>query len=213
MAATDRTVTLAAILEWEAPDGDVRLADGGVVKFDSGAGVVSFIGKDPVFGTIAGFDIFESGVGDQVEGGEISFAPASDATVSDWWRSDLENTRARIWLTEVGSDGVSAESATLLADWLVDTASRDQGDGGRDVLSVEFMTRLQKLFEIRQGNVCSDRFHQSIWSGERGFENCHDGPQYFAWGTEAPRGSGGSGGSGGGGGGGGNSSPSDNQER
>lgn len=185
MAVTDVSITLAAILLWEAPDGDVALADGGVVKFDPGSGTVTFDSEDAVFGTIAGFDAFDTGVGDMVEGGTITFAPNPDATLSDWWRTDLEGTRLRLWLGEIASDGVTLENEELVADWLVDTANREQ-NAGQDLLRIDFMSRLEKLFEVSQGNVCSDRFHQSIWSGERGFENCHDGPQYFAWGTDSP---------------------------
>lgn len=200
MAATDVSITFAAALLWEAPGGNVALADGGVVKYDPGSGTITFESEHPDFGTIAGFDTFDTGTGDNVDGGVIDFAPPSSATLSNWWRTDLENTRMRLWVGEIDSDGVTLTGEEVLADWLVDTASREQGAAGSDILSVEFMTRLEKLFEINQGNVCSDTFHRSIWSNERGFENCHDGAQYFAWGTEAPRGSGASFSSGGGGG-------------
>ena len=206
MAATDLAITLAAVLEWQAPDGDVLLADGGLVKFNPGGGVVSFTGSDPGFGTIATFDVFDTGVGDQVEGGAISFVPPADAPTSAWWRTDLENTRLRIWLGEVDPATAVMSGAEILADWLVDTANRDQAQG-QDVLTLELFARDQKLFEVRQGNVLSDAFHNSIWSGERGFENATDAQQFFAWGAAAPPsgsvGSGGAGGGGGGGGGGG----------
>lgn len=199
MAASDTAITLAMVVEWEAPDGDVRLSDGGVVKFDPGDGEVTYSGEDSVFGTVASVEVFESGVGDMVEGGNIVFAPNGSATLSDWWRADLENTRLRIWLGEIDSDGISLTGEDLLADWLVDTTKRVQGDSGAEALDLDCMSRMQKLFETSQGNVCSDRFHTSIWSGERGFENCHDGPQYFAWGTDNPSGGSNSNGTGGGG--------------
>lgn len=206
MAVTDLAITLAAVLEWQAPDGDVLLADGGMVRFDPGGGTVTFTGSDSTFGTIASFEVFESGVGDLVEGGTISFAPPADAAASAWWRADLENTRLRVWLGEIDpADSVTLTDAEPIADWLVDTASREQSNG-RDVLIVQFMARDRKFFEIRQGNVCSDTFHQSIWPGERGFENCTDAQQFFAWGVAAPPASGG-GGSGGGVNGGGNNPP------
>lgn len=210
MSVTDTAITLAAILEWEAPGGTVRLCDGGVVKYDTGAGIVTFESEHPVWGTVIDFGAFEGGIGDMVEGGEIVFAPNPAATLSDWWRDDLENTRLRVWQGEIASDGVTLENEELLADWLVDTATRTRGQDGEELMQVECMTRLHKLFQIRDGNTCSDRFHRSIWTGERGFENCHDGPQYFAWGTEGPSGAGSSGGAQGGGGRGG---PVDQFER
>ena len=202
MSVTDVFITLAAVLEWQAPDGDVLLAEGGVVKFNSGTGTATFSGSDPDFGTIASFDVFDTGVGDLVEGGTITFAPPADAPASAWWRTDLENTRLRVWLGEIDpADGVTLTDAETLADWLVDTATREQGNG-QDLLTIQFMARDQKFFEVRQGNVCSDPFHQSIWPGELGFANATDAQQFFAWGAEAPP-SGSGGGSGGAGGGGG----------
>jgi uncharacterized membrane protein YgcG len=190
VSATDLAITLAAVLEWQAPDGAVRLADGGVVRFNPGGGTVTFEGDHPVFGTLAGFDAFETAIGDSVEGGAFAFAPASGAAVSSWWRTDLENTALRFWVGEIDpADGVTLTDAELVADWLVDTARREQADGS-DVLTIECMTRQEKLFEIRQGNVCSDAFHQTIWAGERGFENCTNSQQFFAWGTESPPGGG-----------------------
>lgn len=203
MAATDLSITLAAVIEWQAPGGDVLLADGGVVKFNPGAGTLTFTGSDARFGTLAAVDEFAIGVGDQAETGSLSFVPPATAATADWWRTDLENSRLRIWLGEIDpADGVTLTDAELVADWLIDTPSREQADG-QDVLSLSCITRDQKLFELRQGNVCSDAFHRSIWPGERGFENCTDAQQYFAWGTSAPPAGGVSGGGGGGGGGGG----------
>lgn len=215
MAVSDLAITFATVLEWQAPDGDVLLVDGGVVKFDPGSGEAVFTSSDPDFGSVAAYDVFDTGVGDQVEGGTITFAPSGDASVASWWRTDLENTRLRIWVGEVDpADGVTLTNAEPVADWLVDTPNRDQGNG-QDLLTISFMTRQDRMFEVRQGNVCSDPFHQSIWPGERGFENSTDAPQFFAWGAEAPpAGSSGGGtygdGQGGGGGGGGNGFPNIN---
>jgi len=186
MSVSDLSITLAAVIEWQAPGGDVLLADGGVVKFDPGSGELVFTGSDARFGTLAEADEFSIGVGDQAENGSLAFVPPASAASADWWRTDLENSRLRLWLGEVDpADGVTLTDAEILADWIVDTPSREQGNG-QDILRLTFMTRDQKLFEIRQGNTCSDAFHQSVWPGERAFENCTDAQQYFAWGTGAP---------------------------
>lgn len=200
MAVTDLTITLAAVIEWQAPGGDVLLADGGVVKFDPGSGELTFTGADARFGTLAAADEFEVGVGDQAQIGGLSFVPPADAAVADWWRTDLENSRIRVWLGEIDPvDKITLTDAELIGDLLVDTPSREQANG-QDVLRLSFIARDQKLFETRQGNVCSDAFHQSIWPGERAFENCTDAQQFFAWGTGAPPSGGSSGGGGGSGG-------------
>ena len=208
MAVADLSITLAAVLEWQAPDGDVLLADGGLVKFDPGSGVASFTGSHATFGTIASLEVFETGIGDLVEGGKIAFAPPADVATSGWWRTDLENTRIKLWLGEIDPETAVMADGEILADWLVDTASRQQANG-QDLLTIQFMARDQKLFEVRQGNVLSDAHHTRIWPGERGLENATDAQQFFAWGAESPP-TGGSFGGGGGGGPGG--LPGTNQE-
>jgi hypothetical protein len=113
--------------------------------------------------------------------------PDPDATVSDWWREDLFDTRLRLWIGEVNADGYTVSSATLLADWLVDNVERVQGAGGQDLLSLSLMSRSEKLFLLNEGNVCSDRHHQTVFTGERGFENCTDLMGFVAWGTANPQ--------------------------
>lgn len=180
MGATDRTITLAGFLKFEAPGGDVRLCDGGFLDYDS----ERYEALHPVFGSVRALDEFSAAFGDSAEDGGISFVPAPDATVSDWWRTDLGDSRIRFWQGEVSGKTVS--SATLLADLLVDTPERTQSEGGDDVLALSLIGRAEKLFLTNEGNVCSERFHKSVWSGEDGFNNCTDDPVPVAWGVEAP---------------------------
>lgn len=197
MSATDRTITLASFLKWETPASNVLLCDGGTLIYDS----ETYSAKDSVFGSIASFDAIEAGFGDVAESGSLTLAPSPDAALADWWRDDLYDTRIRLWMGEVEADGFTVSSATLLADWLVDTVERTQSMGGQDLLTLELMSRSEKLFLKREGNVCSERFHTSVWARELGFRNCTDLVGYIAWGTaNPPRGSTGGGGGGSGGG-------------
>lgn len=182
MAVTDAAIMLVAFLKWEAPDGDVRLCDGGFITYDS----EDYAAEDSVFGSVKEWEPVDAAFGDAAEGGTLTLAPHPDAALADWWRDDLENTRLRIWLGETDSDLKTVSTAEQLADLLVDQVTRVQGKDGEDLLQIELMGRSERLFVQSEGNVCSDRFHQSVWSGELGFLNCHDGPQYFAWGTESP---------------------------
>lgn len=179
MSGTDRTITLATFLKWEAPAGNVRLCDGGFVTFAA----ESYAALHPVFGAVQAFPEVSAGFGDAAEAGQLVLMPAPGATLTDWWRADLFGTRLRLWLGEVGSDLVSVSSATLLADWLVDNVTREQGPAGSNLLTLDLVSRSERLFLVNEGNVCSDRFHQTVYSGELGFKNCTDVQGYFAWGA------------------------------
>lgn len=182
MSATDGAITLAAFLKMEAPDGDVLLCDGGTLVYDS----ETYSSYDAVFGTIQEAEDIEAAFGDAAEDATFVLAPNPDATVTDWWRSDLADSRVRVWLGEVDSDGVTVSTATQLADMLVDTIERRQSAGGEDVLVLGLIGRPEKLFLTSEGNVCSERFHKSVWSSEDGFNNCTDLRGFIAWGAASP---------------------------
>ena len=199
MSATAPVITLAAFLKLEFPGTTVRLCDGGMLSF---AGE-EYQAQHPVFGTVNSMGEAEAGFGDLAESGSLVLMPHPQATLSDWWRSDLFGSRMRLWVGEVGPDGYTVTSAKQVFVLLVDSYERRQGDKGSDLLAFEFIGRAEKLFLANEGNVCSSRFHQSVWAGERGFDNATDLQFFVAWGVAGPpRAVGGAGGGGSGGGGG-----------
>lgn len=197
MALSDRNLTLAAFMKLELPGGDVRLCDGGTLKF---AGEV-YNARHPVWGTVAEIPPTESALGDFAPGGAIVLAPAPDAPLSTLLSEAVRKSRVRAWLGEVNADTNSVSAATLLGDWIVDFSRLRVARGVRTI-ALEMITRAERLFLTNRGNVCSPRFHKSIWPGERGFDNCTDVPVQVAWGTQgAPAGTSGGGFVTGGGGG------------
>lgn len=182
MGATDPVIRLASIVKFEAPDGDVRLCDGGLLDFAS----ERYESLDEVFGALREVSGPEAGSGDQAEDGTLVLVPNPEADLGDWWRTDLFDCRIRTWLGEVDADGVTVSSATQEADLLVDTAERVQGEAGEDLLVLELVGRGDKLFLTNEGNVCSDTFHQTVYAGELGFENCTDLRGFIAWGAASP---------------------------
>lgn len=180
MAVTDRAITPSTFVKFEAPAGDVLLCDGGFVTFDS----EDYTARHATFGVVQQFPEAESSFGELAEAATLVLIPSPDASESDWWRADLAGCRVRHWLGEVDpADMRSIDDAELLGDWLVDVVGRDQREGGEDLLVLTLGSRTRRLFLIDEGNVCSDRFHQSVYSGELGLVNCTDVAGKFAWGA------------------------------
>lgn len=203
MSATDRFVTLVWLMKFEAPGGDVNLCDGGFVDFDAGDGTERYSDRHATFGTLAAPDEAEAGFGDMAESGTLALVPAPGAALSSWYSNTLRDCRVRFWLGEVDSDGKTVIAAKLIGDFLVDTVSRTIGADGSVVLELGLIGRAEKLFLQNEGNVCSERFHKTVYAGEDGFNNCTDTPVPVAWGIASqPSGVGGVGGSPGGFGGG-----------
>lgn len=186
MSATSRTVTLVWLMKLEAPGGDVNLCDGGFVYFDAGDGSEKYEDRHATFGTLAAPDEFEAGFGDLAEAATLALVPAPGAALGDWYTNALRDSRVRFWLGELDADGKTVTDAKLLGDFLVDNLARTIGADGSVVLELPLIGRAEKLFLINEGNVCSERFHKSVWSGEDGFNNCTDTPQPVAWGIAAP---------------------------
>lgn len=192
MTATTPIITVATVVKFEAPDGDVLLCDGGMLNFNGEA----YVSHDPVFGTIAALDNFEAGFGDMSESADLVLAPNPDATLTDWFREDLENCRVRVWQArEFSTDLYTVTTSKLVGDFIVDTINRDQGMGGQDLLRLSLIGWQEKLYLKQEGNVCSEQFHRrQVWnnaSDEKGFNNCTDLQGFIAWGAPAPsRGSG-----------------------
>ncbi|HMO74580.1 MAG TPA: hypothetical protein PKD99_02240 [Sphingopyxis sp.] len=187
--------TRAVFAKLELPGGDVRLCDGGILKY---AGEV-YAERHPVWGAIAELPEVESGIDDLVPGGAIMLAPNPATPLSVLLADAVSGSRIRGWQGEVDPATGIVASARLLADLIVD-APRRVIARGRRLIALETMSRAERLFLANRGNVCSPRFHKSIWPGERGFDNCSDVEVAVAWGTEnAPKGTGAGGGGGGGG--------------
>lgn len=178
MAATDPIITLAQFLKFEAPDGDVRLCDGGFVDYDG----ERYESWHEVFGSIVSLEELQASFGDSAQDGLIELAPNPDAAVSDWWREDLAGCRIRMWQGDVDADNVTVTNATQLDDLLIDTVERAQ-DASGDTLSMSLMGRAEKLFLTNEGNVLSRRFHQTMFPGEEGLANCTDVRGFVAWGV------------------------------
>lgn len=181
MAATDRVITLAHCLKWEVPGGDVLLSDGGVVIFGS----ETYQSEHAAFGAIFSLPSVATAFGDMAQGGKLVLAPNAGAALADWWRMDLFGTRMRLWQVEV--EGAAVTASELLLDWLVDTPERVQGPDGMDLLQLSLISNLERAFLVNEGNVCSDRHHQSLFPGELGFVNCTDVTGFVAWGTANPQ--------------------------
>lgn len=186
MGALDPTIRLATLLQIEAPGGNVNLCGGGFVDFDAGNGVERFDSHHPVYGTINAVDEVESSFAGQAEGSSISLVPNPEAPITDWYRSDLADSRVRVWTAELAADCKTAENETQLGDYFVDTFSRLIAPDGTQTLELRLIGRDQKLFFINEGNVASERFHKSAWPGEDGFNNCTDANIPVAWGVASP---------------------------
>lgn len=178
-------IILTALLKIELASHTVRLCGGGTVPWDA----ETYSSEDELFGSIAGADGTDEGVGDMVPLATIRFLPPEGVAAADLIDPAHQGSRVRWWIGEIdATTGELAGEPDLKADMIIDVPRLRLGTGKR-VLEVGVLSRWQLLKLGKRENTLSSAFHQSIFPGEKGFDNATGVTTSFAFGTiSAPRG-------------------------
>lgn len=175
-------VLLAGLMKLELPGRDVLLCDGGFVSWADD----TFVGVDPEFGTLAGFDALTEGVGDEAPAGTLTLLPKTTAAAATISAPGFQNSRLRLWIAEVDqTSGAVSGMPDLMADWQLDRTTLKIGRGERS-LELGCVTRSQRLLARNEGNVLSSAFHSRIFPGESGLDNAVGLEANFVWGAASP---------------------------
>lgn len=175
-------VTIAGLVKITLPARTLFLCDGGMVRWGSEV----YLDEDSEFGNIGSFGLLGDSVGDLAPGGSIGFIPVNGVAAAALSNPAFQNSRIQVWLADVnqGTGFVIGTPAPLFDGLLRNTAIKS-GRGTRRV-EMELVSRADRLFRNNQGNVASDRFHQSVWPGELGFVNATGVPTTRAFGIDGP---------------------------
>jgi hypothetical protein len=179
-------ILFVGLVKIELPDHTILLCDGGFLIVDG----EEYSSSDPYFGTIEKLESLEEGVGDEVPAGRLTFLPKSTAAAADLSAPGMQGSRVRFYIAEVDeATGTVIGTPDLRADMQTDQTILRTGRGIRK-LEMMFVSRLERLFSINEGNSLSPRFHKTVWPGELGEDNATGVGVAVAWGVEgAPRGS------------------------
>jgi hypothetical protein len=175
-----RTIGLAGLLQWDRPEGTVRLIDGGTMPW----GADQYRSKHPLVGRVTKFEALAMGVGDIAPGGRLTFDVPGDVAGSAVSHGALQGTRLRLWCAEYDpEDGSLIGEPKLELDAIVDVTwwrpwSRK--------LEVDYVSRAQWLLMRDRNNVLSGEAHRRIYPTERGLDNMVAVPRTVAWGVAAP---------------------------
>jgi hypothetical protein len=201
MSFDGRHVALAGLIELALPSETVRFADGGFIVWDG----ETWRDRHATFGTIGGAEAIEEAGGDEAPGMVLTLNVPSATAAGIVSAPEAQDSPVRFRLVrfdpETGEPVPGADE--MVADMVLDRTVLRFGRGARTV-ELGLVSAADRLFQVNEGNVLSDAFHQRVWPGEDGFANAVEVGMTVAWGVAgAPRGSvvGGSGGGGGGGGG------------
>lgn len=176
------SITLSGLIKIELPEATLLLCDGGFVIW----GGDTFFNTDPVFGSIGAIEPLSEGVGDSAPALRLTFLPASTAAAADLSQPSWQGSRVRMWIAEVNlSTNAVIGTPDLMFDGQTDSTELVIGKGKRELV-MDVVSSAERLFVIDEANTLSDRFHKSLYPGERGEENATGVGVGVAWGTSGP---------------------------
>jgi len=168
----------------------------------------TYTGKDSVFGAIGAIDFPEDGFGDQAPAIGISFSPPSASAAAELASPAFQGSVVKcFWGAIDRATGQPIPDPIVFFDGHLDQAELELPRGSPRTVTFECTGFSEPLFEVNEGHLLSDSFHQHIWPGEEGMEHIDGVARQIIWGPGEKVGGGSGYSYGGGGGGGGRREP------
>ncbi|MDB5458157.1 MAG: hypothetical protein JWP92_3742 [Caulobacter sp.] len=183
-AFSGRSVLMFCAVEIDLPAGALRLLDApGQVTF----GGRTFLGRDPVYGTLGGVEPVTDGVETDAPEITITVLPPTMTAAASLASPTAQFSAVTIWvgaLDKVTGEVIPDPYVLFVGEVDVPTLS---GDGGSRSLQYSVTSVFELLFEVDEGARLNNAFHQSVWPGERGLEYVTEVQRSLPWGAETAR--------------------------
>jgi hypothetical protein len=175
-------ILLAGLIKIELPGKTILLCDGGFLDIDG----EEYSSSDDDFGTIEKVEALEEGVGDDVPAGRLTFLPKDTTAAATLSAPGMQGSRMRFYTAEVDEQtGMVIGVPDLQADMQADQTIFRVGRGTRK-LDMTFVSRIERIFAVDEGNSLNPVFHKTVWPGELGEDNATGLSETVAWGVESP---------------------------
>jgi hypothetical protein len=160
------------------------LNSGGFVTFDG----KTFLGGDPIFGSIAKVDTLSDGIGSEAPALKITFNPADDAAGATLAAASNQESPVKMWVGAIDPQtGLGIGEPLLIFSGMLDYATLDAGTKSR-TLEMVISSVFEDFFYNDDGARLSDTFHNVCYPGERGLAFVTYIVHQIYWGTDAPSG-------------------------
>lgn len=165
------------------PSYTLRLLDGsGELVIDG----ETYLGLDPTFGTLDSISALEEQLGEEAPEITISLLPPNDAAAASLASGLMQGSLVQIMLGAFNPNTntvIGTPEQLFLGEIDVPRVERSKG---QRMVSYSVVSVFERLFEIREGERASDRWHKSIWPGERGLEQMTGTVKTLYWGAKRP---------------------------
>ena len=153
-----------------------------------GAGQVPFggntyLGDDPVFGSIMSMETLTDGTGDEAPAVRMTFAPKDDAAATTLAQPQMQGAAVSLWLGILNmTTGLPIDMPELQFSGSLDIVTLKGGTNSR-TLDMEITSDDELFFFTDDGIRLSDTFHRHLWPGETGLADVTGILRQIYWGT------------------------------
>lgn len=161
--------TKCSLVRWDLPGGALCLTDGGFVVFDAGEGEgdETYLGRDPVYGTLGSLPTIKDGAEAQTTRLDIVLLPASDAAAAALGSPTIQGVRVQWWEGAIDqATGLLIGEPELKFDGELDRARFSVADSWS--LNIECGTQAERQLEPNADWRLNHAFHSLVWAGEMG---------------------------------------------
>jgi hypothetical protein len=159
-----------------APTGAICWTDGGIARFDAGAGVETYWGEHPTLGLLSSISGVANGSGDQNTRPSLTLLPKDEAAASVLGSPLIQGSVVTIW-----SGAIDRASGLLVgAPKLEFSGKIDQpavSAGAQLSMTIQLITDAALQKESNSDFRQNDAAHRRIWPGENGYQNVSNSAQ------------------------------------
>lgn len=173
-------------LQWDLPDGPLRLSTAGFFTFTVDGDDATFTESDTTYGHLAGIGEIVDGVADEAPTTPFAIMPPSTAAMAALVAPDVQNCRVRIW-------NLTLDPVTGLVLGAPELWFRGRSNTGvltidetSFVISVEARSALSRALRPNEAAKANNGFHQRCRPGEKGFQYISSVNRSIPWGSDTP---------------------------
>jgi len=171
-------------IEMLYPSFSLRLVDGaGTVDI----GGNTFVGLDPVYGSLIGPDAWGDGVAAEAPHLTLQLQPPSNTAAVALCDPAAQGSQVTLWfgaLDRVTGLPIGTPYVLWIGDLDVPTLVADRGTR---VVKIDAASGWDRFFDVDEGILLTNASHQAFWPGELGLEYITEVQAQIPWGQDAPR--------------------------
>lgn len=173
-------------LQWDLPDGPLRLSTYGFFTFLVDGAPATFTESDPVYGRLAGIGEVADGVADEAPTTPFVIMPPSTAAMAALVAPGVQNSRVRIW--NLTLDPVAGTPLGTPELWLRGKADAPvlHVDESSFTVTVDARSALARALRPNEAAKVNNGFHQRCRPGEKGFQYISSVNRSIPWGSDTP---------------------------